>query len=112
VDIRSGQDGSDSEIDDGWGGLSVVNEGHRESTIENETLLALMDGDENEIIDEESLPFMRYKPPPDEEELATIRTSTYVDVLKRVYEQLTCDFSVSLGSGCPGSPPHNHVIKV
>ncbi|KAK7469099.1 tRNA-specific adenosine deaminase subunit tad3 [Stygiomarasmius scandens] len=74
VDVCSVQDGSDPEIDDGWGGLSVVNEEHRESTIENEALLALMDGDENEIIDEESLPFTRYKPPPDEEELDTIRT--------------------------------------
>ena len=52
------------EEEDGWGGLStVVGEDAR------------TDMDRHEIIDEERLPFMRLKPPPEEEMLEDVRTA-------------------------------------
>lgn len=59
----------DSEHEDGdsWGGLSAV-ENEYEDQEENV--------DPDEIVDEDSLPFTRFKPPPDEEDLDSIRTGT------------------------------------
>ncbi|KAF8073797.1 hypothetical protein FPV67DRAFT_1606053 [Lyophyllum atratum] len=57
------------EADDGWGGLSAVGE--------DPDLPApgpYLDGDPNEIITDEELPFTRFKLPPEEEELDSIRT--------------------------------------
>lgn len=58
-------------------------------TIENQTLLdhdhlfvnPYLEGDPDEIISEEDLPFTRFKLPPEEEEVGSIRTSTYVHQL-------------------------------
>ncbi|KAJ3763320.1 cytidine deaminase-like protein [Lentinula raphanica] len=58
----------DIEPEDGWGGLSTIgnDEGdHKEHSD---------DVDLNAIVDESSLPFMILKPPPEEEDLESIRT--------------------------------------
>ena len=55
-------------------------------TIEKQTALdhdnlfinPYLEGDPDEIISEEDLPFTRFKLPPEEEEVGSIRTSTYV----------------------------------
>lgn len=36
----------------------------------------LLDGDPDEVVSEEDLPFTRFKPPPEEETLEEVRTST------------------------------------
>ena len=56
-------------VEDGWGGLLRL----EEST---ETDHPYLDGDPDEVIVEEQLPFTRFKLPPDEEDLNTIRTGT------------------------------------
>ncbi|KAF9565707.1 hypothetical protein CPC08DRAFT_683412 [Agrocybe pediades] len=57
------------EIDDGWGGLSCVDE-INDQTVSN----PYEDGDPEEIVPEEDLPFIRYKPAPEEEDAESIRT--------------------------------------
>ena len=56
------------DIDDGWGGLSSV----------KDCLLfppnPFSEGDPNQIIPEDDLPFITVKPPPQEEEMETIQT--------------------------------------
>lgn len=56
----------DPEPEDGWGGLSAVENEYEDRE----------DIDPDEIVDEDSLPFTRFKPPPDEEDLDSIRTGT------------------------------------
>ncbi|KAH6911373.1 cytidine deaminase-like protein [Coprinopsis sp. MPI-PUGE-AT-0042] len=66
--------------DDGWGGLSLVDPSEQEGEdglgsykghlIQN----PYMEGDPDEILPEEDLPFTRYKLPPEEETPDTIRT--------------------------------------
>ncbi|KAG6830390.1 hypothetical protein H0H87_008277 [Tephrocybe sp. NHM501043] len=61
---------SELDLDDGWGGLSAVDESADPSSEES----PYEDGDPEEIISDEDLPFTRYKIPPEEEELDSIRT--------------------------------------
>ena len=59
--------------DDGWGGLLCVDE----ATDSAETDEPYLDGDPDEIILEEQLPFTNFKLPEDnEEDFDTIRTGT------------------------------------
>ncbi|KAG6841972.1 hypothetical protein C0991_004463 [Blastosporella zonata] len=58
------------DVDDGWGGLSAVDESADPSSEES----PYGQGDPDEIISDEDLPFTRYKLPPEEEELDSIRT--------------------------------------
>ncbi|KAG6814268.1 hypothetical protein H0H92_015383 [Tricholoma furcatifolium] len=60
----------ESETEDGWGGLSAVGDS-ADPTQEDSPFTQ---GDPDEIISDESLPFTRYKLPPEEEELDSIRT--------------------------------------
>ncbi|TFK40622.1 hypothetical protein BDQ12DRAFT_733838 [Crucibulum laeve] len=59
----------DTRIEDGWGGLSAVIE-DTESDCEG----PFLDGNPDEIIPDEDLPFTRFKLPPEEEEPGSIRT--------------------------------------
>ncbi|KAE9404000.1 cytidine deaminase-like protein [Gymnopus androsaceus JB14] len=56
----------DPESEDGWGGLSTVETDEQDEHRE--------DVDPDEIVDDDSLPFTRFKPPPDEEDLESVRT--------------------------------------
>lgn len=60
--------------EDGWGGLLVVDE----ATYSAETDESYLNGDPDEIIVEEQLPFTRFKLPPEEEDFDTIRTGTLI----------------------------------
>ncbi|KAL0581026.1 tRNA-specific adenosine deaminase subunit tad3 [Marasmius crinis-equi] len=60
------------EVEDGWGGLSLVN-GELEDDTEDPRN-PYLDGNPDEIIEEEMLPFVRIKPLPEEETLDSIRT--------------------------------------
>lgn len=57
------------EAEDGWGGLLAVDEDFPAHE-------PFLDGDPHKIIADEDLPFTRFKIPPDEEEMDTIRTGT------------------------------------
>ncbi|RDB17880.1 SET domain-containing protein 7 [Hypsizygus marmoreus] len=59
------------EAEDGWGGLSAV----VEVTDLTEPDGPFLDGDPSEIMADEDLPFTRFRLPPDEEEIDTIRTT-------------------------------------
>lgn len=58
------------EAEDEWGGLLAVDE-VTQSTGRHAPFLA---GDPNEIVPDEQLPFVRFKLPPEEEDLESIRT--------------------------------------
>jgi tRNA-specific adenosine deaminase 3 len=58
--------------EDGWGGLLGVDE----ATLSAKTDEPYLDGDPDEIIVEEELPFTKFKLPPEEEDIDTIRTGT------------------------------------
>lgn len=60
-----------SEADDRRGGLTAVDDENAEATVNPYTK-----GDQNEVILEEDLPFIRFKLPPEEEDAQSIRTST------------------------------------
>ncbi|GLB38437.1 putative SET domain containing protein [Lyophyllum shimeji] len=64
-------DVSTEGVDDGWGGLSAVEEDSSDPPAPGDPYL---EGDPNEIISDEDLPFTRFKLPPEEEELDSIRT--------------------------------------
>ncbi|KAK7056697.1 tRNA-specific adenosine deaminase subunit tad3 [Paramarasmius palmivorus] len=55
------------DIDDGWGGLSAV---HGDEDRRN----PFLGGNQDEVVEEEDLPFQRIRPPPEEETLEAIRT--------------------------------------
>ncbi|PPQ89643.1 hypothetical protein CVT25_013830 [Psilocybe cyanescens] len=57
------------DLDDGWAGLSAV-----EDSDGSNIMNPYVEGDPEEIIPEEDLPFIRFKLPPEEEEVHTIRT--------------------------------------
>jgi tRNA-specific adenosine deaminase 3 len=61
------------EAEDGWGGLLAVDEAVQ-STKTNGPFL---EGDPNEIIPDEKLPFVRFKLPPEEEDPESIRTGVF-----------------------------------
>ncbi|KAG6874780.1 hypothetical protein C0992_006581 [Termitomyces sp. T32_za158] len=65
---------SPSELDaeDGWGGLSAV--GENADPVPSQEESPFEKGDPDEVIPEEELPFTRYKLPPEEEDLDSIRT--------------------------------------
>ncbi|KAJ7459772.1 cytidine deaminase-like protein [Mycena latifolia] len=58
---------SSPEKGDGWGGLSNVD-------IPQDSLPIFFDGSVDDVVPEEDLPFERFKPPPEEETLNTVRT--------------------------------------
>ncbi|KAG6890802.1 hypothetical protein C0995_003235 [Termitomyces sp. Mi166 len=62
----------ESDTEDGWGGLSAVGESADPMPSQEES--PFEKGDPDEIISEEKLPFTRYKLPPEEEDLDSIRT--------------------------------------
>ncbi|KAG7088554.1 hypothetical protein E1B28_012536 [Marasmius oreades] len=62
---------SPSEVDDGWGGLSVIDEEQPKTESLRNPFLC---GDSDAIVEDELLPFTRIKPPPEEETLESIRT--------------------------------------
>ena len=59
--------------EDEWGGLLVVDPASHPTRTDG----PFLDGDPDEIIPEEELPFSRFKLPPEEEELDTIRTGLF-----------------------------------
>ncbi|KAH0586297.1 SET domain-containing protein 7 [Termitomyces sp. J132] len=61
----------ESDAEDGWGGFSAVGECADPSPFQQSPFEK---GDPDEVIPEEELPFTRYKPPPEEEDLDSIRT--------------------------------------
>ncbi|KAG6884061.1 hypothetical protein C0992_007092 [Termitomyces sp. T32_za158] len=65
---------SPSELDaeDGWGGLSAV--GESADSVPSQEESPFEKGDPDEVIPEEELPFTRFKLPPEEEDLDSIRT--------------------------------------
>ncbi|KAJ4491294.1 cytidine deaminase-like protein [Lentinula edodes] len=69
-----------SELEDGWGGLSAAwNDYDDPGKLSNSV-------DQNEIVDDHSLPFTMLKPPPEEEDLATVRTEALHLVLAWVVD--------------------------
>ncbi|KAG5648305.1 hypothetical protein DXG03_004877 [Asterophora parasitica] len=70
------------EPEDGWGGLSAVEDDDAgagadlslDTDADADVKCPYLDGDPSEIISDEDLPFTRFKLPPDEEDLASIRT--------------------------------------
>ncbi|KAF5338980.1 hypothetical protein D9611_008777 [Ephemerocybe angulata] len=60
------------EPDDGWGGLAAV--GEDENTDSTILQNPFEGGNPDDIIPDESLPFIRFKPPPEEETAESIRT--------------------------------------
>lgn len=60
--------------DDGWGGLSMV----EEVRVLKASAELCLDGNPDEIIAEEDLPFMRYQPAPEEEKLEDIQTGMFI----------------------------------
>ncbi|KAF6757453.1 cytidine deaminase-like protein [Ephemerocybe angulata] len=60
------------EPDDGWGGLAAV--GEDENTDSTILQNPFKGGNPDDIIPDESLPFIRFKPPPEEETAESIRT--------------------------------------
>lgn len=50
----------------------------KQTALDHDNLNPYLEGDPDEIISEEDLPFTRFKLPPEEEEAGSIRTSTYV----------------------------------
>ncbi|KAG6877127.1 hypothetical protein C0993_010079 [Termitomyces sp. T159_Od127] len=63
---------SELDVEDGWGGLSAVGESIDPVPSQEES--PFEKGDPDEVISEEELPFTRYKLPPEEEDLDSIRT--------------------------------------
>lgn len=63
--------------EDGWGGLGGIGAGDEMDVQEGEPSAPRnpYEGDPDEIIDEEDLPFTRFKPVPEEETPESIRTS-------------------------------------
>jgi tRNA-specific adenosine deaminase 3 len=61
---------SPPETDDGWGGLMAI-EGDPQNKIMSNPYAQ---GDPETIISEEGLPFVRFKPPPEEEDAESIQT--------------------------------------
>lgn len=66
---------SELDAEDGWGGLSAVGESADPVSSQEES--PFEKGDPDEVIPEEELPFTRYKLPPEEEDLESIRTGAY-----------------------------------
>ena len=72
-----------------------------------------LEGDPDEIISEDDLPFTRFKLPPEEEEVGSIQTSTFVP--KTYHHHLDIKFTllntISTSMGCGYSKPasyHRH----
>ncbi|KAH9480500.1 SET domain-containing protein 7 [Psilocybe cubensis] len=66
---------NEADLDDGWGGLSAVEDNDGSTSLNPSTMNPYIEGDPEEIIPEEDLPFVRFKLPPEEEEPHTIRTT-------------------------------------
>lgn len=66
---------NESVVEDGWGGLSMLNDDDVQDSADDGHW-PLLDGDPDEVVSEEDLPFTRFKPPPEEETLEEVRTST------------------------------------
>lgn len=65
----------DEAPDDGWGGLSFIDIVDEEITLRPENgLLTYSEGDPEEFIPEEDLPYTRFRPAPEEETLDEIQT--------------------------------------
>ncbi|PPR05353.1 hypothetical protein CVT24_007967 [Panaeolus cyanescens] len=58
-----------SPVDDGWGGLSGL-----DNSDASDIVNPYLEGDQDEIIGEDELPFIRYKLPPEEEDPDSIKT--------------------------------------
>lgn len=60
-----------SEVDDGWGGLAGVD---LDGAVGASPTNPYVEGDQEDIIAEDDLPFVRFKLPPEEEDADSIRT--------------------------------------
>ncbi|KXN88195.1 SET domain-containing protein 7 [Leucoagaricus sp. SymC.cos] len=78
VSVKDDAQASHEDYNDGWGGLSTID--YNEEKIPR--VNPFLNGDAAELISDEDLPFVRYKHPPDEEDLETVRKiqSWVVDV--------------------------------
>jgi tRNA-specific adenosine deaminase 3 len=80
-----------ADEDDDWSGLLTVE--NQDDEIKNPYL----EGDPHEIIPQEMLPFTKLRPPPDEEDPQSIRTSCVIPLATFSAHSSNCD-SQSLGS--------------
>jgi hypothetical protein len=93
--------------DDRWGGLLAVDE----TTYSAETDNPYRDGDADEIVLEEQLPFTRFKLPPEEEDIDTIRTGTS-QYYPRPFSDRCTSNSSGVGSEHSWSTADSEGIKV
>jgi tRNA-specific adenosine deaminase 3 len=77
-----------ADEDDGWSGLL---------TVDDEIKNPYLGGDPHEIISQEMLPFTKLRPPPDEEDPQSIRTSCVIPLATFSSHSSNCN-SQSLGS--------------
>jgi len=96
------------EVDDGWGGLAAVEDLNNDLKISN----PYEDGDQNEIIPEEDLPFTRLKQAPEEEDAGSIRTSTYFWIQFPYKAYLQVIISGRLDRRCSRASTHHNTFKV
>jgi tRNA-specific adenosine deaminase 3 len=78
----------ETDDDDGWGGLSLVEDMAGEI---NARSVSIFDGDPSDIIPEQDLPFTRVKlwTDDEEDELSSIRTSPYLPQIFRMFADET-----------------------
>ena len=91
---------SEAQVDDGCGGLSAV-----EPVNDNLFVNPYLEGNPDEIIPEEDLPFTRCKLPPEEEEVGSIRTGTHPTRLDILF---TVSDTISTSMGCRYSRPASY----
>ena len=89
----------------------------KQTTLDHNNLFVnpYLEGDPYEIISEEDLPFTRFKLPPEEEEIGSIRTSTYVypnpSSIDIKFTFLNV-ISTSMGCGYSRPAPYHHYAQV
>ena len=91
-------------VDDGWGGLSSVGFPVLPRN-------PFSEGEPNEILPEDDLPFIRVKPPPQEEEMETIQTGIIIRG-QPIFLSFKNSRSSSLGRRHPGSTTNRQYPQV
>jgi len=71
VEEKNGAQTLHEDIHDAWNSLSAIDDNEQNMPLIN----PFTNGDSQELLHEEDLPFVRYKLPPEEETPETIRTS-------------------------------------
>ena len=71
VEEKNGAQTLHEDIHDAWNNLSAIDDNEQNMPLIN----PFTNGDSQELLHEEDLPFVRYKLPPEEETPETIRTS-------------------------------------